>query len=282
MSLDMVTFVVFGAVLLFAYIMIKLFTDAWQSYENNYLKGTARGLDAMFIALPPQMILYLSVLTCLFIALIVGLVFNSIVIGLIAGVGGLFAPRLVLKFMKSRRDRRFREQLSDALVGMGNSLKAGFSLFQAFELIQREMGPPISQEFRILVQELKFGMPMEEALQNLNKRMPSEDIDLVVSAITIAKDVGGNLTETFDNIAFTIRERQKMEGRIKALTSQGKMQGTLMCILPFLVALGVNYVNPTLMDPMFHTMAGWMLLGAVIVLELLGIYFIKKIITIDV
>ena len=210
------------------------------------------------------------------------LTFGSIAWGVITGLVGFSFPPLVIRYLKKRRDARFRVQLVDALMNVSNSLRAGFSLHQAFELIQREMSNPISQEFRLMNQELRLGVSIEDALKNLLKRMPSEDLDLVTTAIVISRDVGGNLTEIFDNIADTVRSRHRLQGKIKALTAQGKMQAALICALPLVIGIAVNAINPAIMEPVSNTIWGWGLIALIVVLQVLGVITILKIVNIDV
>ncbi len=271
-----------GAVALFVLIGFQLFASGWQSYEEKYVKGAEHSLDAMYLTIPVQHVVYLSFASALVSGALAGLAFGSIAWGIILGLLGLTFPTVAVRLLKKRRDTRFRVQLVDALMNISNSLRAGFSLHQAFELIQREMSNPISQEFRLTNQELRFGLSMEDALGNLFKRMPSEDLDLVVMAITISRDVGGNLTEVFDNIASTIRSRHRLYGKVRALTAQGKMQAALVCSLPPLIGIAINAINPALMQPVYHTIYGWGLIALIVLLQVLGVITILKIVNIDV
>jgi len=271
-----------GAVALFVLIGFKLFSTGWQSYEEKYVKGAGRTLDAMYLTLPLQHLIYLSFASCIMIGLLVGLALASIAWGVCIGAFGLLLPSLAIRFLKKRRDARFRVQLVDALMNISNSLRAGFSLHQAFELIQREMSNPISQEFRLANQQLRFGLTMDDALTNLLERMPSDDLDLVVTAISISRDVGGNLTEVFDNIAETIRSRHRLYGKIKALTAQGKWQAALVCSIPVLFAIAMNMIQPEMMHTVYTEPLGWAMIGAIVLLQTLGIVTILKIVNIDV
>ena len=185
-------------------------------------------------------------------------------------------------YLKNARDKAFGLQLVDALVNMGNSLKAGFSLNQALELVQREMENPMSQEIRLVTQEIRLGVSVENALQHLLERMPSQDLDLVVTAITISREIGGNLTEVFDNIADTVRERHRIGGKIDALTAQGKLQGIIISLLPIGVGVALNLINPKKMEPMFNTFLGWLMIVGILGLEALGMFVIFKIVSIEV
>jgi len=271
-----------GAVMLFLLVGFQLFSSGWQSYEERYVQGAGRTLDAMYLTMPLQHLVYLSFASSAVIGLFSGSIFGSVAWGTILAIVGFALPTAAVRMLKKRRDARFRTQLVDALMNVSNSLRAGFSLHQAFEMIQREMPNPISQEFRLVNQQLRFGLSMEETLNNLHGRMPSDDLDLVVTAITISRDVGGNLTEVFDNIADTIRSRHRLHGKIKALTAQGKWQAGLICSLPPVLGIAINAINPALMQPVYHTIYGWGLIALIVVLQLLGIFTIMKIVNIDV
>lgn len=273
---------VFGAVFFFVLAGTRLFARGWRTYEKRYVEDTEKSLDALYLSLTPHQIVYLS-LSCSIVAGFLGLImFGSAYYAVPLMIPAFFVPRIVIFFLAKRRNRQFSVQLVDALVMMGNSLRAGLSLQQAFQSIPREMENPIRQEFRIAVQEIQLGLSEEETLWNLHKRMSTDDVDLFVTAVSISRDVGGNLTEVFDNIADTIRERFRIEGRIDALTAQGKMQGLVMCLLPIAAGFFINIFNPGWMKPLFTTAWGIGMMGLIIVLEGLGAFFIYRIISIDV
>lgn len=269
-------------VMVFAFTGLQLARTIWQQYQQSYLEGAATTLDAMYINMPAQNILYLGVLCGLVLAGVTAYLSGNLAVGIPFLVVGLVLPRFALQYLKKKRDEIFIIQLVDALMNMSNSLRAGFSLPQALELIHREMPNPMSQEMKLVCQEMRLGVPVEEALTNLYKRMPSDDMDLVVTAISIVRDVGGNLTEVFDNISTLIRERQRIEGKIRALTAQGKLQATVMCLLPVVISVGVYFVSPSMFNMLFHTWQGWIAIMGVLLLMTVAILIIRKIIKIDV
>ena len=273
---------VFGSVFSFVALGAVLFTRGWQSYEEKYVEGAQRSLDSIYLTMPVQNVLYLSFACSLIVGAVVGILAGNVIVGAIFGMGAFPLPKFLLMYLKHTRDSAFGLQLVDALVNMGNSLKAGFSLNQALEQIHREMENPISQEIRLVTQEIRLGVSVEDALQHLLERMPSQALDLVVTAITISREIGGNLTEVFDNIADTIRERHRIEGKIGALTAQGKLQGIIISLLPLGVAIALNLINPKLMEPMFTTFFGWLMIAGVLGLEALGMFVIFKIVSIEV
>ncbi len=162
---------------------------------------------------------------------------------LIGAVIGSFAPRFYVKRQQSQRLVRFNDQLSDMLNLMVNGLRAGYSTMQAMEAISKELPPPISDEFRRVIQEMQIGIPMEAALDNLLRRIPSENLDFVITAINVQREVGGNLSEILDSISFTIRERVRIKGEIRVLTAQVRASGTLLSIIPLCLTVALWFIN---------------------------------------
>jgi tight adherence protein B len=189
---------------------------------------------------------------------------------------------LLIRFYRRRRIRKFNVQLVDALQAMANAFKAGLTFPQAIEHISREAMSPLGQEFGLFVKEVKLGVPLEEALINMGKRVGSEDLDLVVVSTNIARQLGGNMAEMFETISATIRERFRLEGKIDAITSQGRMQGWIVSALPIALGVALNYMRPDLMEPMLDHWFGMVLIAAIALMEFLGILIIRKIVAIDV
>jgi tight adherence protein B len=167
-------------------------------------------------------------------------------------VGGSRIPQLLVKQAQGRRLRKFSDQLPDMLNLMVNGLRAGFSTMQAMEAVSRELPAPICDEFRRVVQEMQLGIPMEKALENLLRRIPSEDLDLVVTAVNVQREVGGNLAEILETISHTIRERIRIKGEIRALTAQVVYSGSFLAILPVILSLILFAVNRPYMMQFFN------------------------------
>lgn len=168
---------------------------------------------------------------------------------LIAGALGLFAPRFYVQSQQSKRLVKFNDQLGDMLNLMVNGLRAGYSTMQAMEAVSKELPAPICDEFRRVVQEMQLGVPMQQSLDNLLRRIPSEDLDLVVTAINVQREVGGNLAEILDTISYTIRERVRIKGEIRVLTTQVMYSGRFLSMMPVFV-LGILYLlnKPYIME----------------------------------
>lgn len=191
-------------------------------------------------------------------------------------------PRWVLNFMWNRRVNKFDEQMLDGLVFLANSLKAGLSLLQAIDMIVQELPNPVSQEWALVMSQQKLGVRIEEALNNLEKRIGTEDIQIIITSITILRESGGNLAEVFDTIAYTIRERRKVQGKIDAMTAQGRMQGIIIVAMPFVLAWILYQMEPEVIARMWQTIIGWIFLIVMFILQIVGAWIIKKVVTIEV
>jgi len=187
---------------------------------------------------------------------------------LIGAVVGFFAPRFYVRSQQSRRLHRFNDQLSDMINLMVNGLRAGYSTMQAMEAVSKELPAPICDEFRRVVQENQIGIPLETALENLLRRIPSDDLDFMVTAINVQREVGGNLSEILDTISFTIRERVKIKGEIRVMTAQVRTSGTILSLVPIFLTLILWFLNPKYLMSFFD--AG-PVCGAVAVITVLGL-----------
>jgi tight adherence protein B len=202
--------------------------------------------------------------------------------GSIAAVIGWKLPKPVVNYMFNKRIERFNLQMVDGLNLMSNAMKSGLSVVQAMSIVAEQMPNPMSQEFGLVLSENKVGVSVEEAFNNLAKRVTCEDVDMFVTAVNILKETGGNLAETFDTIVYTIRERLKVENKIKALTAQGFYQGMMLLSIPPLLGLYFTVSEPGFMDPMFNKPIGWVLMAVVIFLEVVAYFVITKSVKIDV
>ncbi len=225
-------------------------------------------------------------MTALIIALLFGAMFAGIVYYLLAGVKFNVAwqpgESPLAKYLNNKRRAKFNEQLPDALATMSNAMRAGLSINQAFESVIENGEKPVSEEFQILVQSIKVGMSMEEALETMTERVGSEDLLLVNTAILIARKTGGNVTEIFDKISDTIRGRMKIERKIKTLTAQGKLQGIIVSLMPVFLGVVMTALKPEMMIGFFLSPIGAVSVLATIALIALGWLMISKIIKIDI
>lgn len=197
--------------------------------------------------------------------------------GVIGFLLGYMLPRFWVGRRIGGRLSAFNKQLPDTIVLLSNSLRAGSSFLQSIELVSREGNPPMSEEMGRVVREVNLGLGMEEALHNLVRRIKSDDLDLMVTAIGIQQQVGGNLAEILDTIAFTIRERVRIKGEINTLTAQGRVSGYLVAFLPIGLGAALNAINPAFMEPLFTQTIGRILIGVGAVMMTIGFFAIRKI-----
>ena len=185
-------------------------------------------------------------------------------------------------WLDNRRRAKFNDQLPEALATMSNALRAGFSLSQAFDSVVSQGEKPMCEEFAILQQQLRIGMSFEDALESMSRRVGSDDLTLVTTAILISRKTGGNVTEIFDKISETIRGRMKIERKVRTLTAQGRLQGIMVSIAPFALGIIMLCIKPKLMIPFLCSMTGVISVAAVVVLITIGWLVIRKIVKIDV
>jgi tight adherence protein B len=279
--LGVIILCVFGSVVLLALVIITVINRGLEQYEQRYLEKGARDLTEMFLFFSPRQILMLTLATAALLSLLGLVIFNWFVALLMGGVG-FIVPFYGIRKLRERRIRKFEAQLVDAMVQMSAAFRAGLTLPQAMDNIAQEMPPPLGQEFNLTIKELKLGVLQEEALQNMADRVGSEDLQLVVTSTNVARQLGGNMAEMYDIISATIRERFRLEGRIRALTAQGRLQGWVVGAMPLILGLVLNFMRPDLMEPMIESTFGYFLIGLIIVLELIGIWMIRRIVAIDV
>ena len=203
-----------------------------------------------------------------------------IIFGVIAVLVAL--PFILVRYIKQKRINLFEKQLPDAIDLMGGSLLAGNSLSGAFALIAEEYPPPLSQEIGMVVREQKLGVSVDQSLQNFTKRMPLNSVVLTVSVIRTSIETGGELSHALKNVAQTLRSIDQAEGKIKALTAQGKMQAWVVGSMPIALIMILSKMEPEAMSQLWTTKEGYIALAALIVFEILGIIFIRKIVNIDI
>ena len=270
-----------GSVFFFALLSLSVLSKALEKYQERYVAKSVNDLSDMFLFIDARALLALNI--CIMALMVtVGLLFFNRVIAAILAVAGFATPMLLVRYYRLRRIRQFNKQLVDALQSMASAFKSGLTFAQAVEGVGRDAEPPLSQEFGLLVKEIKLGVPLEEALVNMARRVGSDDLELMVTATNISRVLGGNLAEMFETLSTTIRERFRLEGKIQALTSQGKMQGWIVASLPLWIGLFLNYYRPDLMEPMFENAYGYILISAILLLESIGFLLIRRIVAIDV
>ncbi|MCP4356756.1 MAG: secretion system protein [Chloroflexi bacterium] len=217
---------------------------------------------------------------------------NSVIIAVIGFIVGSRIPPFYVSFSASKRMNTFDGQLSDTLNLWVNALRSGYSVLQGMEAIATELPPPVSVEFERVVQEVRLGLSVEQSLDNMYHRVPSEDLDLVITAVNIQREVGGNLAEVLDNISFTIRERVRIKGEIRTMTAQGRISGIIISLLPVALGFMLYLINPGYVSELWVKEAPWVFpevipcgylmigLGGIMIAS--GAFAIKKIVDIEV
>ena len=217
------------------------------------------------------------------VAFVVGsFVSSRLHVGVLAALGVAMAEWAYVLFRIDRREAAFTNQLGDCLMMVANAMRAGFSFLQAMDLISKEMEPPMSDEFKHVMRDINLGASVERALEDMDKRVNSPDFSLVVTAVLIQQQVGGDLAHILDTISETIQDRIRMRREVRTLTAQGRMSGWVLAALPVVTGLLISSISPGYMDPLLNDRIGHIAIGVAIVLELIGFYVIQRIVNIDV
>lgn len=246
-------------------------------------------LEFLFIEIAPEKITYallgISVgaggITFLLFA-IMGKWIIGFILAVIVAFLGFKIPKPIMNYLVEQRTKKYQSQMVDALTLLSNGIRAGLSVPQAIGMVVDEMPAPVSQEFNLILQQNRIGVPLEECFDNLARRLPTEDNDMFVSSVNILRETGGNLAEVFDTIVFVIRERIRLQQKIDTYTAQGMFQGATIFCMPF--AIGAIYAasDPDSMVPLFTTPLGILLLVLALLFDFIGGFIILKIVKIKI
>jgi tight adherence protein B len=264
------------------WLAIDVGTGSMKRYRSSFTERTRFQVREFFLFIDPRQLFVLNMAGIVLGALLTWLFTDSALLALATAVALTFAPRVLYARLRARRLRQFEEQLPDALMMLAGGMRAGAGFSSALTQLVQEAPAPLGQEFSLMLREQRIGVTLEQSLNNLAHRMPTQTTILVVSAMRIAAETGGGLAETLERTAGTIRSRLQMEGKIRALTAQGKLQAWVVGLLPVGLALVLGKMEPAAMDMLWHTRVGWAVLAVLAVLKALGVYVIRKIIAIDV
>lgn len=251
--------------------------------RGMYERVIGKELHRLFLPISPEEFVIFH--AAFFLATTIGLaVFLDMwFLGALLGAGiGVVIPRIFLKRKWAQRLREIDEQVEEAMIYMANSFKANPSLPEAIQDVCNAMGPPISQEFGVLLKEYQLGTPLDQALVNMQRRVPSRNLELAVAALLIGRTVGGNIPDILEEIAGTIRESFRLERVIDSQTAQGRMQAWVMGMMPAVVVGAFYLLDPDLIEPLFDTLIGYVILAIAAVLNIMGVVLILKIVAIDV
>lgn len=282
-------FIVIGATLavalaatLLIWSLIDIGTNGLARYRKVFTERAQFNLRELFLFIEPSRLFMLNLAAILLAVVLVWSFSGSVVLALMAAVVVAFMPRWILRWLHQRRMEKLEQQLPDSLMLLAGGMKAGVSLTQAIAQLVLESPPPVSQEFDLMLREQRLGVSLDEALENLNARVPLQSVTLTVSAMRIANETGGGLAETLERASQTLRSKLAMEGKIRALTSQGKLQAVVVGLLPVFLIVVLNRMEPEAMALMFTTQTGWATLVVLALLEFFGVLIIRRIVDIDV
>lgn len=224
----------------------------------------------------------LVIISTVFFGLAAGLILGHLLLIIPGAVIGYFIPRIWINIKRERRIRAFNDALPDMIMTIVGSLRAGYSFVQAMKTVAEESESPVREEVTIFLKETSYGITMQDALNNLKSRMSSKDLELMIQAILIQRQVGGNLSMVLEIIVKTIRERNEIDRHVRSLTAQGKLSGKVVGLLPVAIFVILSLINPEYMAPFFDGILGKVLLGAGVVMEIIGFIIMNKLAKIEV
>lgn len=265
-----------------AWLAQQWLADGASRYRTIFTRTAEHRLSEFFLFLDPAQLWQANLIACAAVVLAMVLFTSSWMLTLAAAGSMLMVPKWAIGYVRKRRLARFDEQLPDLLLSLAGALRAGSSVQAALRHIVPQAPAPLSQELGLVLREQRMGVSFSQAMSNLYLRMPGEGCGLVVSSLNIAIHNGGNLAETLERIALTLRARLQLRARIIALTSQGRLQAWVMACLPLGLALVLDHLDPQTMALLWHTPTGWVVLAVVAVLEFAGIVLIRRIVDIQV
>lgn len=281
-TLVFITIVIALSAGLLTWFAIDIGTSTIARYRASFTERTRFQVQEFFLFIDPRKLFFANLALMALGAILVWIITGSPVLAIPVFFALALVPRVVYAWMRKRRLRKFEEQLPDALMMLSGGLRAGVGLSSAIGQLVAEAQAPLAQEFALVLREQRLGVTLEQSLNNLHRRMPTQTTTLVVSAMRIASETGGGLAETLERTSHTIRSRLQMEGKIGALTAQGKLQAWVVGLLPLVLMAVLNKMEPEVMSHLWHTRMGWATLAVIVFLEVMGIYVIRKIVAIDV
>lgn len=279
---QLVSFVLIGvAFFCVTWVLSNVARQLFSLYQKNFYQQVDKGLRDVVVMMEPGQIFTVTLIAAI---VFVPLVFwiTNIVLAMTLAVIIFVAPTFVLKVMKKRRSDDFVDQLPDALSSISSSLRSGLNLVKAFQQVAKNQPQPLAQEFTQVLVEYRVGSDLNESLDALAKRIGRDDLLLMNSAIKISRTVGGNLADTLEVLSRTLREKSKVEGKIRALTSMGKAQGTLATFFPVFIGYVFYKLEPEAMSMLFTTNLGLIWLGVMITMSVMAFFMIQKIVNVDV
>ena len=282
MNLGVVLAVVAVTIALLVWALVDIGTRLLQAWRERFTRETGFHLRELFLFVDPSRLYVLNLALTLLGAGAAWLLTGSVLVALAVAVVLVLSPSLVLRWLRARRINQVEQQLPDALQMLAGTARAGLSLPAAIRQVSTELAPPLQQELLLVQHEQRLGVSLDDALENLARRIPAQPVKLMVSAMRIANETGGGLAETLERTATTLRSQHAMELKIRALTAQGKLQAWVVGLLPVFLLWVLHRMEPEAMAQLWTTQLGWGVLAGVIVMEFIGVLLIRRIVAIDI
>ena len=273
---------VFLAVCLLWIELAKKAEKAINNFKETFTSTASNNSSDMFLSIDPNQLFIINIIAIVVLPVLAWLITKDLptTLALLAVI--MLLPSIFYRSMRKNRLKRFERQLPDGLAMISGAMRAGASLNIALESLVKEQPAPVSQEFELFLKEQRLGVEFEISLKKMEKRIPLQDFSMLVTALLINREVGGNLAETMETLGETLRRKAMMEGKIDGLTAQGKLQGIVMTGLPILLGVMLYFMEPESMSKLWTTTIGWIVLGVIIIMETIGYFMISKITSIDV
>ena len=273
---------VFLSATLFMYWLMTTGQKFMISYKETFTESASANMADMFMSIDANRLFQFNLIAIFVLPILTWLILGDPITTIAIFCLIAFMPTMIYRSMRKKRLRLFEEQLPDALLMLSGSMKAGASLNIALENLVQEQPVPLSQEFELFMREQRIGTDFDVSLQHMETRLPIPDFAMLTSALRINREIGGNLATIMESLGDTLRRKHQMEGKIKSLTAQGKLQGIVMTGLPVLLGFLLYMLEPASMEKLWTTTIGWIVLAIILVMETLGYIMIQKITAIDV
>lgn len=277
-----VLLVLFISISLVAYFCMNTTTEAVDQYSQRLSVSAESNMRKLFLFADTRKLMFIYLAAVILVPVFLYLAGSGVFLSSVALLVLFMAPRVLFAQLAKRRRVRINHSLPDALTQISGAMRAGSTFTMAMQSYVDEQKGPLGQELSLLLREQRVGARLEDALDSLAERVQSEEMDLVVSAALIANDIGGNLAEILLSLAETIRRKLEMEGKVGALTAQGRLQGIVVSALPFGILMPLIYFEPKATLPIFNTLLGWLFLVVIVVMVAMGGLIIRKIVNIDI
>ncbi len=273
---------VFAAVATLWFVVAKKAQSFADNYKQTFTSTATSNMSDMFMTVDPNQLFMMNIGAIIALPILTFIITRDFPATITMLLLVILLPSIVYRSMRKKRLKRFEQQLPDGLAMISGAMRAGASLNIALESLVKEQPAPLSQEFELFLKEQRLGVDFEVSLKKMEERIPLQDFSMLVTALLINREVGGNLAETMETLGETLRRKGMMEGKIQSLTAQGKLQGIVMTGLPILLGVLLNFMEPEAMEKLWTTTIGWVVLTIIIVMEGLGYFMISKITSIDV